>query len=361
MIWYWNDIPYTLESIKEGNFIATDESMQIAWDFAQSWLSGASTFYLPTSGSTGLPKEIEISRKQMLASAEATAKALNLFNCQSALLALNPQYIGGKMMLVRALEYGLSLTGIPPVGNPFAHLGRQEGRLKSYDFVALVPTQLYNIALETPHLLAYLNGCKVIILGGGSISENLMEIIQTLETPVYNTYGMTETVSHIALRRLNGAGKVAYFTALEGVQLSTDQRACLRIWADATNQTWVQTNDVVELMDSQRFIWKGRADNILNTGGIKVQIEVLEAKIEAILRREGIDIALAIVGVPDEKWQEKIVLFLETNTLPAQLHDKLLQCLKNELLAHEVPKEVIFRQTFIRTKTGKIKRQAFEI
>lgn len=359
MIWYWNETPYPIESIQQGDFIAEDEAMATAWGFAQSWLAGAGKFTLPTSGSTGTPKQITISRAQMQASARATAQALPLADCQNALLAIHAGYIGGKMMLVRALEYQLALTGIPPVGNPLAHLVGK-GKLPFFDFMALVPAQLYNIAHETPDLLAYLNGCKAIILGGGYVSARIVEITQQIQAPIYHTYGMTETVSHIALRRLNGAGKVDYFQALEGIKLTVDAQNCLQICGEVTQNEWVKTNDIVELITENRFIWQGRADNILNTGGIKVQIEVLETKIQSLLTELGLSCALAIVGLQDEKWQERIVLFLETPALPAQTEEKLWTLLRTTLYSHEVPKQITYQSSFPRTETGKIKREGWK-
>ncbi len=355
MTWYWQDKPYSLEQIATGDFVAQDEFMESAWTFAQQWLNGAMTFVLPTSGSTGKPKNITLTRAQMQASAQATAEALQLACHKTALLAINPAYVGGKMMLVRALEYGLALTGIPPARNPLATNTALFER-QIYDFIALVPAQLYTVATETPDLLACLQDSKAIILGGGAVSESLLQAIQNLKAPLYNTYGMTETVSHIALKRLNDAEKSSYFTAFKNVQLATDERNCLKICGTVTQNEWIQTHDVVQLIDEKRFIWIGRADNILNTGGIKVQIEVLETKIEAILKQLNLFMSFAIVGIADAQWQQKIVLFLEINALPTDLSNALWKSLKTCLPRYEVPKEIRFLAQFPKTDTGKIKR-----
>lgn len=361
MIWYWNNTPYSLAQIAQGDFVSDDHALQTAWGFAQAWLAGKDVFVLPTSGSTGEPKPITITRKQMQASAKGTAQALDLASCQTALLAIHAQYVGGKMMLVRALEYGLRLTGIPAVSNPLAYLADLYGKenLPTFDFIALVPAQLYTIATETPDLLACFSGSKAIILGGGAVGEALERVIQDLDVPIYNTYGMTETVSHIALKRLNGAEKTDYFLAFEGVQLGVDERDCLRICAEVTQNEWVQTHDVVQLLDNQRFVWLGRADNTLNSGGVKIQIETLEAKIEPLLRAEEIHVPFAIVGLPDDKWQQKIVLYLETPALPAETVGKLDLAFRTHLQRHEVPKEIRCLASFPRTETGKILRGAF--
>jgi O-succinylbenzoic acid--CoA ligase len=359
-VWYWNGTPYSLAQIAQGNFLATDEAMQIAWTFAETWLAGKARFSLPTSGSTGEPKIIEITRAQMQASAKGTAKALDLPALKTALLAINPQYVGGTMMLVRALEYGLTLHGIPPVSNPLAYLEEHKigmGAWDFYDFMALVPMQLHTIATETPQFLPALNQYKAIILGGGAVSETLMQVIQQLRVPIYNTCGMTETVSHIALKRLNGTTKTAYFEVLEGVQIAVDERSCLKICAEVTQNEWIQTNDVVEIIDHQRFIWVGRQDNVLNSGGIKIQIELLESKIEAILKQENIQASCAIVGLPDEKWQERVTLFLEMNVLPTYTLERLWALMRQNLLRHEVPKEIHFLPAFPRTETGKIRKK----
>jgi len=355
MVWYWCDTPYSLAQIAEGDFLPQDTHMATAWAFAQSWLQGQASFTLPTSGSTGTPQTITLTRLQMQASAQRTANALALHTHKTALLAINPTYIGGKMMVVRAIESGLALTGIPPTSNPFLALQKS---IQLQDFIALVPAQLHAIANETPRLLPRLNESKAIILGGGAVDEALSSIIQTLDVPVYNTYGMTETVSHIALKRLNGTGKTAYFQALEDITLAIDGRNCLKIKGDITQEAWLQTNDVVQLLDNQRFVWQGRADNTLNTGGIKVQIEVLESKIAVLLANMHLPTHFAVAGVPDAKWQQKIVLFLELPALPAPVLENLRATFKTTLLRHEVPKEIYFVTNFPRTETGKIRRTA---
>ncbi|KYG74690.1 O-succinylbenzoic acid--CoA ligase [Roseivirga ehrenbergii] len=257
-----------------------DQAYISATKFINEWHTGKQTFAQETSGSTGKPKTIYISRAQMIASAKRTAKTLNLEKDISALLCINPEFIGGKMMLVRAMEFDWNLTLVPPSSNPEEYLEADQ----KFSFAALVPLQLERM-LKTDKGRKQLNNIESIIVGGAPISAQLEKEIQSLSTKVFSTYGMTETVSHIALKPINGANKSDHYTVLDGVSVETDYRDCLRIKADVTLNEWIQTNDVVELKGRQ-FKWLGRADFVINSGGIKIHLDQLENQLSQLLATE---------------------------------------------------------------------------
>ncbi|EMR02928.1 AMP-binding protein [Cesiribacter andamanensis] len=326
---------------------------QEAAGFARQWLQGEEQFTVQTSGSTGAPKPIALSRVHMQASARLTLEALGLDSGDPALLCMNPAYIGGKMMVVRAIEGALPLYLLPPSANPFPELlalGVQPL------FTALVPLQLQAI-LADAQSLRLLQDMKAVIIGGAPVSPALEEALQQVKAPLYSTYGMTETVSHIALRRLNGPQRQEYFVALPQIGLETDERGCLRISGPVTPKP-VQTNDVVELLDSRRFRWLGRADNIINSGGIKVQAERVEAETQRCLASLGLSRRLLAGPLPDEQLGQKVALLLEGDRLESSVEKGLLRCLSNALPPYWAPKQILYVARLVESANGKIMRHA---
>ncbi|PRY37652.1 O-succinylbenzoic acid--CoA ligase [Spirosoma oryzae] len=323
--------------------------------FCRAWQSGQETFTLHTSGSTGTPKPIELTRAQMRASAQLTGQALGLQAGDSALVCLNTRYIAGTMMLVRGLELALPMTVVEPVSNP---LIRPEVVGKSFAFTALVPLQLQTILTETPEKKAVLDGMKAILVGGAATSPALEGLIQSITAPVYATYGMTETVSHIALHRLNGPTVSDLFTALPGVDLGTDERGCLHITSAATNFERVQTNDVVDLRDATQFRLLGRADSVINSGGVKVQPEPVERLIQTYLAEHNRSPRLFIAGLPDDRLGQRVVLVLEGSSLTEPQWTTIQQIVRTALGPYSVPKAWHSVDVFSETPTGKIDRRA---
>ncbi len=315
--------------------------------FINQWYNGQTTFRLTTSGSTGKPQEIEISREQMAISAKNTINALNLLPDQTVLLCINPAFIGGKMMLVRALINNMNIVALEPSSNPLINMGTP------VDFIAVVPLQLTNI-LNNEQTKQKLDEAKAVIVGGGEIGPALEKDLQSITTSILATYGMTETVSHIALRQVNGAAKSKYFTAFDDVILSVDHRDCLTICAPVTNNQTIITNDRVELIDSQRFQWLGRVDNVINTGGIKIQAEEVEQKIEPIISKISSS-RFFIYGISDELLGQRVTLFIEGEEKNGM--SILIDQFKAVLTRFELPKDIVFIQRFIETDNGKIQRQ----
>ncbi len=334
--------------------------------FCRAWLTGQSTFTLYTSGSTGTPKPIQLTRAQMRASAHLTGQTLGLQRGDAALVCLNIRYVAGIMMLVRGLELGLPMTIIEPSSNPLVPFNPLTDR---FAFTALVPLQLQTILESSNDKLPILNTMNAILVGGAATSPSLERSLQIITSPVYATYGMTETVSHIALRRLNGPHARDLFTALDGVTLGIDDRNCLHITSSATNFDRVQTNDVVDLMASHnggnaQFRLLGRADRVINSGGVKVQPEQIEQVIQNVLATIDSDLdrppatRLFVVGLPDERLGQRIVVFREKLPINTGQWLRVQEAVREQLGPYAVPREVITVVQFSETPTGKVDHKA---
>lgn len=346
------------EALKSGELdiekVAADDFENNTLVFARDYLQGRGTFTVYTSGSTGYPKPIEIKRNQMCISAMSTVKTLGLTQGDMALVCINTAYIGGKMMLVRGFEAGLKLNVVSPVSNPLKNLNFPE----KIDFTALVPLQLETILTESPDKIPYLNQMKAIILGGAPVNKLLEEMVQQLEVPVYSTYGMTETVSHIALKRLNGKERQDYFETFPVVNIGQDERGCLTIHSILTNLQTIVTNDIVEIIDHNKFRWIGRIDNVINSGGVKILTEELEKKVGSVLNELSISHPFFIGSLPDDKLGQQVALFMEDKEKSSTKFEHILgELLRKNLSKYEVPKTIIYLDKFIYTETGKIKRK----
>lgn len=321
--------------------------------FCYDWLSGQQEFIVHSSGSTGVPKAITLSRQQMQASAWQTARALKLRAGDRALLCMNAAYIGGKMMLVRAMEHALILTATEVQADPLAGLPADS----HFDFTALVPLQLSAI-LQNDHSRTILQKMKAIIVGGAPVGQQLRKQLLSINAPVYSTYGMTETVSHIALQRLNGAERSDYYQAFPEIKLSQDTRGCLCIEAGAiTGGEKLLTNDLVELIDSHRFRWIGRADNIINSGGIKVQLEKIDQVAEGILLQLDIQRKLFAWALPDERLGQRLILLIEGRELAESTESVILKQFALQAGKYEQPQEIFYVENFKETSSGKIQKR----
>ncbi len=332
------------------------ENERAALDFCRSWLDGQEHFTLHTSGSTGAPKPITLSRAQMTASARATAAALDLRAGMHALICLPARYVAGRMMLVRGLVLEMAMTLVEPAANPFLCLRADE----DFDFAAFVPLQMETM-LAGPER-ARVSALHAVLVGGGPLHARLAAAIAPLRAAVYHTYGMTETATHVALRRLSGPSRSDFFTPLPGVALRLDARGCLAICGPMTAGAWVQTNDLAELRSDGAFSWLGRVDNVVNSGGVKVAIEPLEAALEtllpALLGAAWDGRRFAIAGAADERLGETVVLILEGARLAQPLEDALLEALRRELGPFRTPRRVFYVARIAETDSGKIDRAA---
>ncbi len=331
---YIEDMPYKLTKIQE-------ETQA----FLMRWHNSSLTMTVQTSGSTGEPKVIEVRKESMKNSARSTIEALRLRKGMKALLCLPLAYIAGQMMVVRSLEAGMQLVLQEPSGHPLAELNAAP------DFVAMVPLQVYN-SLQTEQERKMLSQIEVVIIGGGIISPELETMVKELPNRVYATYGMTETLSHIALRRLNGAEASANYTPLPGVTLSLSEAGTLIIDAPGISQEPVVTNDLATIHPDGTFHIIGRIDNRINTGGIKVQLEELETE---LAQTQAIPMRFAITSVPDEKLGEAIVLLVERPVDTSEMMEVISRLPINK---YHLPKHIIAVDTIPLTGNGKIDRAA---
>jgi O-succinylbenzoic acid--CoA ligase len=353
---------YPVEALRRGTWRTTEaalsENARAALEFCQAWLNGQPEFVVNTSGSTGTPKSITLTREQMTASAQATGQAVGLQRGHHALVCLPTQYIAGRMMLVRGLVLGLTMTVVEPASQPLRNLSADT----RFDFTALVPLQLQSILADATADLALLNQMQAILIGGGPVDAPLAERLQVISAPVYHTYGMTETVSHVALRRLNGPAASEAFVPLPGVQLGLDERGCLTISGPMTRGEQLVTNDLVELRADGSFRWLGRWDNVINSGGVKVQVEKVEAIVGQLLSTvadgQVAGRAFFVGPLQDERLGQAVTLVLEGEPLPVNLLAILHSALEGQISRYEMPRRLCYLAQLQRTPTGKIDRPA---
>jgi O-succinylbenzoic acid--CoA ligase len=270
--------------------------------FLDEWHNDSPTVMVHTSGSTGAPKPMLVEKRRMEASARITCGFLGLKAGDTALLCMSLDYIAGKMMVVRALTCGLKLIAVKPCGCP-----EWEGDI---DFAAMVPMQVYNL-LKSEEGRKRLKAIKHLIIGGGAIDEAMAQELKTFPNAVWSTYGMTETLSHIALRRLSGPEASEWYVPFEGVSLSLTEEGCLVIDAPAVHDGPLVTNDMAELTD-QGFRILGRKDNVICSGGVKIQMEEVERLLRPYLSEP-----FMISKRPDEKFGEQVVLLTESMDIEA--------------------------------------------
>lgn len=304
--------------------------------FLARWRDSDTTMTVQTSGSTGRPKLIKIEKERMRASARMTCDFLGLSVGQSALLCMSLDYIAGQMMVVRAIERNLRLISTSPSGHPLREVS------EPIDFAAMVPMQVWN-SLQEPEERERLKRIGHLIIGGGAISAELEQALRHFPNAVWSTYGMTETLSHIALRRLSGPTASLWYTPLPGIHLSVDSTTqCLIIDAPALTPQRLVTHDIVEFAPDGRFRILGRTDNTISSGGVKIQLE----EVESLLRHHLGDTVQATYR-PDEKFGQALVLL---TTRPI---DK--EQLRSILVEHPywMPQRVILTSKLPLTETGK--------
>ena len=316
--------------------------------FLEDWFSSKEFVIVQTSGSTGKPKFIQLQKTQMQHSAFATGLFFDLKENTTALLCLPVAYIAGKMMLVRAITLGWRLDVVLSNSEPLKNV------FTNYDFSAMVP-------LQVESSLSKLSLIKKLIVGGGVVSNQLQEKLQSVSTHVFATYGMTETITHIAVKQLNNLqllkenfSKKSFYKTLPNTTIYRDERNCLVIKNDKISNEVIFTNDVVRLISDTQFEWLGRFDNVINSGGIKLHPEKIEEKLSKIITQR-----FFVIGKSDEKLGQKLILIVEYKGNGELKLKKLLATkIKNlqSLSKFQVPKEIYFINHFIETETKKIQR-----
>ena len=336
-------------------------------DFLQEWNSPSETLLVHTSGSTGKPKPMWVEKQRMLNSAHITCDFLGLRPGDSALLCMSLDYIAGKMMVVRSIERKLRLFSVKPSGHPLSDESLAKMVEMDFDFVAMVPMQVYN-TLQVPQERERLSRIKHLIIGGGAIDDALAEELRSLPGAVWSTYGMTETLSHIALRRLNGEEASEWYQPFDSVGVSLNSDGCLVIDAPLVCSEPLVTNDIAEIKQQETsshssdassslktssphvlFRIKGRKDNVICSGGIKIQIEEVEN-----LLRQHLDAPFLLAKKKDEKFGEIAVLVTESGDL-----EGVEAICRQVLPKYWVPRQYLHFDQLPMTETGKPKRALF--
>lgn len=309
-------------------------------NFLHEWFNSSPFIALHTSGSTGIPKKIVVRKEQMIQSACLTCSFLKLKRGDKALLCLPISYIAGKMLVVRALVAALDLYPVRPTGHPLA------GTTQQFQFAAMVPLQVYN-SLQDPAEKEQLQKIEKLIIGGSVIDTQLSEAIKQLPSEIYATYGMTETLSHIAMRRLNGKDATSLYTPFPSVTLSLSPNETLIIDAPLVSDERLTTNDVARLLPDGRFEIMGRLDNVINSGGIKIQIETVENLLQPIL-----SVPFAITSIPDPKFGEIVVLLIAAPINMDIPRNEIAEVLS----PYQVPRKTLIVPRIPLTDSGKINR-----
>lgn len=334
-----DNLNYKYEDLMEVAYSYVKEGLpyqQELGNFLLDWLDDKDYVIVKTSGSTGKPKKVNIKKQSMVNSAIATGDFFDLKPGDKVLHCLPSNFIAGKMMIVRAIVLGLELDMVQPATLPLIDYE------KDYVFSAFTPMQLKNFA-------KYLKNIKTVIVGGGRVSNTIIDLIKDKKPNIYETYGMTETVSHIAVKKLNNfSGEEAekYFTTLPEISVSKDERGCLVIDAPKLSDDKIVTNDIVEVKSDSSFEWLGRYDNVVNSGGIKLFPEQIESKLQDKIKGE-----FFITSKEDDTLGEKLILVIEGNKRDID------NSIFDDLDKYEKPKEIHAISKFIETTSGKIHRR----
>lgn len=330
----------------------TDDFLRDLCLFLEDWFSDAPTLQVQTSGSTGTPKQLSVRKEQMMNSARITCEFLRLRPGDTALLCMPLRYIAGKMVVVRALVAGLNLILRTPSGHPLATDDDTPIR-----FAAMIPLQVDN-SLRIPAERERLARIDTLIIGGGSIDADLERELREMPHAIYSTYGMTETLSHIALRRLNGPEASPFYHPFPTVKLSLSLEGTLVIDAPLVCDERLVTNDIAHIQPDGSFRIIGRKDNVINTGGVKVQIEEVEERL-----RPHLPTPFAITAISDRKFGEAVTLLVAASLSKAEKHlllsgRNLPQLLEELLPKYQRPKHILYVKAIPQTGSGKTDRAA---
>lgn len=312
--------------------------------FLNEWKNELPYFTTQTSGSTGAPKQIRTLKEHAKASAKATIDFLNLKKGDKALMSLNPNTIGGKMMLIRAYEHSLNIHCIRPQGNPLKDI------TETFDFVSMAPLQLANVLEENPSKMKF---AKNTIIGGGIISDKYIQKLEENDLTVFQTFGMTETISHIALRKV-GKESEEFYQTINGITVSQNEvDKSLIIHAPKLGLEELHSNDIIELLNPTMFKWKGRTDYTINSGGVKVQIEELEKQLSKLIQQP-----FFIWSSPHDKLGQQIVLIVEGEIQK----EWLTKDFYSNINLYHIPKRIGNIELILRTNSDKILRaSSYEI
>lgn len=333
-------IPYSgweIEMVRMNIGAGGQTFRQELFSFLSEWFEHKDKILVHTSGSTGKPKALWVEKECMMESACLTCSFLGLQKNDSALLCMPLKYIAGKMVVVRALVAGLDLWPIAPSGHPLKELKEPPV------FAAMIPMQVFN-SLQVPEERVMLQQVKHLIIGGGAIDTRLAEALKDFPHAVWSTYGMTETLSHIALRRLNGPTASDWYVPFDDVSIRLSKEGTLAIHAPRVCEEELITNDIAEINEHRQFRILGRKDNTINSGGVKIQIEQVEMAL-----KEHLSQPFLITSAPDEKFGEMVVLLIEGEMV---LEEVEALC-KRVLSEYWRPKRIVPVYRIPLTETGK--------
>ncbi|MBN2165223.1 MAG: AMP-binding protein [Marinilabiliaceae bacterium] len=311
------------------------------FNFLNQWFNNYESITLKTSGSTGKPKEIVFSKNQLILSAKTSIQLFNLHKESTALLCLPAEYVAAKLMIVRAIIGQLNLIIIPPDSNPLKNINT------AIDFAAMVPLQVINSLNNQP---LKINLIKKLIIGGQKLPEEIAIKLSQFKTNIWETYGMTETLTHVALREISPSFS-STFIAIPGNTFQTYNN-CLTINNSVFLTEEIKTNDIVNLISNNEFKYIGRIDNIINSGGIKISIDELESKLMSVLT-----IPFAISSITDQKLGDKIVLVIEKSKKELNIKNIIK---KIKLTKFETPKEIVLIDKIPLTPSNKTDRKALK-
>jgi len=339
----FNGLHFSHEELKEVAYSLIKEGEayeKVTGNFLLDWLNNKDHLFVTTSGSTSKPKEIKLMKQAMVNSAIATGNFFGLEPGDKALHCLPSHFIAGKMMFVRALVLGLEIDFVEPSAQPIFDYK------KTYDFCAMIPLQL-------KHTIGYIHNIKTIIVGGSKVTKPLLQKIKECKPKFYETYGMTETITHVAVRSLQSksSNRESFFNALENVTFEQDNRSCLIINAPKLVEDALVTNDIVDLKSETSFELLGRFDNVVNSGGIKLFPEQIEDKLQPAISQRFI-----VAGEEDATLGEKLILIVEK---PSNSTDEILKVIQElkTLDKFEIPKKIYSVEKFSETINGKIQRK----
>ncbi|MCU0441138.1 MAG: AMP-binding protein [Bacteroidia bacterium] len=315
-----------------------------AFALAQQWLNGAEAFAFHTSGSTGAPKPIILTRAQLEASANATIQVLGITSNDHIFHCIPTHFIGGAMLLIRGLIAECDITFVEPSTKPIELLPEQH----SYTIASFTPMQLYPILHFAQAYEAALGQFKTVLIGGAAIDDLLERKLADLPKVVfYHTYGMTETASHIALRKI---GLEKMFHVLPGTEVRVNEEGCLCIKGDITAQQWIETNDLVRMATDTSFEVMGRIDGVINSGGVKIFPTDIEVALGDYLQLAPMHICA--LGLPDKELGQKLIVFIAG----AKELEVNKQVLLKRLKGYQIPKAIYQVEQFPQTVTGKVNR-----
>ncbi len=298
--------------------------------FLREWYSPENYIEAGTSGSTGTPKTIRLNKNFVAKSAQRTIHYFGLKEGDRILHCLPVGFIAGKLMIVRALLKSLDLTITEPATD-FSFLKNNHFR-----FAAMVPNQVAKILVNEPASGKWMNSIDYLLIGGSALPSSLEEKLSNLKSKCYSSYGMTETATHVALRKINGEGADGYYHCLDEIKVQLSKNGCLRIFMSGFTESPLQTSDIAELIDEKTFRILGRSDNVIISGGIKFYPEQIEKKLEPF-----INLPFLIAALPHESLGQQLILVIEGNE-SEQERKKVYEICINYLGKYELPKKILF-------------------